>query len=93
MCVAVDAGERKLSAVGGGARCEKQVESRLLLGFGGAEVIDNAVQDDWVELQGSANRLWPGLVKFVPAVAYHFCLNLPPAFTQPGLSLLAEPFT
>ena len=35
-------------------------------------------------LQGSAKRLKPGLVKFVPAVAYHFCLNLPGAFSQPG---------
>ena len=42
-------------------------------------------------LQGSAKRLKPGLVKFVPAVAYHFCLNLPGAFTKPGQSLLAEP--
>ena len=23
-------------------------------------------------------------VKFVPAIAHHFCLNLPAAFTQPG---------
>ena len=34
-------------------------------------------------LQGSATRLGPGLVNFVPAVARRFCLNLPPAFTQP----------
>ena len=27
---------------------------------------------------------------FVPDVAYHFCLNLPAEFTQPGRSLLAE---
>ena len=33
----------------------------------------------------------PGLVNFVPAVAYHFCLNLPAAFKQPGARLLAEP--
>ena len=26
----------------------------------------------------------------VPAVAYHFCLNLPAAITQPGAHLLAE---
>ena len=25
-----------------------------------------------------------GLVNFVPAVAYLFCLNLPAAFSQPG---------
>ena len=34
-----------------------------------------------------------GLVKFVPALADHFCTNLPAAFTQPGVNLLAEPCT
>ena len=33
----------------------------------------------------------PSLVNFVPALAYHFCLALPEAFTQPGDPLLAEP--
>ena len=28
-----------------------------------------------------------------PALAYHFCLNLPAAFTQPGARLLVEPCT
>ena len=32
-------------------------------------------------------------MNFVPAVAYHFCLALPIAFTQPGALLLAEPCT
>ena len=32
-------------------------------------------------------RPFPGLVNFAPAVAYHFCLNLPAAFSQPGNSL------
>ena len=32
-----------------------------------------------------------GLVSFVPADAYHFCLGLPAAFSQPGANLLAEP--
>ena len=41
-------------------------------------------------LQGSAKRRAPGLVNFV--TAYHFCLNLPAAFTQPGNHLLAEPY-
>ena len=31
-----------------------------------------------------------GLVNFVPAVAYHSCLSLLAAFTQPGQSLLAD---
>ena len=34
---------------------------------------------------------FPGLVNFVPAVAYHFCLNLPAAFSQPGNGLIAQP--
>ena len=33
-------------------------------------------------VQGLAERLRPGLVKFVTAVAYHYCLNLPAAFTK-----------
>ena len=43
------------------------------------------------QVQGSTNRRAPGLVNFVPALAYHFCLNLPAAFTQPGARLLVEP--
>ena len=31
------------------------------------------------------------MVNFVAAVAYHSCLALPAAFTQPGAHLLAEP--
>ena len=41
-------------------------------------------------IQGSAKRLSAGLVNFVHAVAYYFCLALSVAFTQPG-SLLAKP--
>ena len=33
------------------------------------------------------------MVNFATAVAYHFCLNLPAAFTKPGQSLLADPCT
>ena len=32
-------------------------------------------------LQGSAERWAPGLVNFVPAVAYHFCRELPSILT------------
>ena len=32
-------------------------------------------------------------MSFDPAVAYHFCLALPAAFTQPGAHPLAEPCT
>ena len=41
-------------------------------------------------VQSSAKRWVPGLVNFVPAVAYHFGLNLPAAFTQAVTHLLAE---
>ena len=44
-------------------------------------------------LQGTTEMLWPGLVSFVPALAYHFCLALPAAFTQPGVRLSAGPCT
>ena len=36
------------------------------------------------EVQGSPKVCFPGLVYFVTAVAYHFCLNFPRAFTQSG---------
>ena len=42
-------------------------------------------------VQGSAKRRSPGLVKFVAAVTYYFCLALPGAITQPGDHLSAEP--
>ena len=38
----------------------------------------------------SAKRRTPGLVNFVTALAYHFCLALPAALTQPGDHLFAE---
>ena len=46
-----------------------------------------------VNLQGSAYRLSRGVVNFVAAVAYHFCLALPAPFAQPGDLLIAEPCT
>ena len=45
------------------------------------------------DVQGSTNRRAPGFVNFVLALAYHLCLNLPAAFTQPGARLLVEPCT
>ena len=42
-------------------------------------------------MQGSAIRRDAGLVNFVAAVAYHFCLALPAAFTQLVTRLLVEP--
>ena len=41
-------------------------------------------------VQSSAKRWFQGLVNFVSARAYHFCLALPAEFTQPGNHLLAE---
>ena len=32
-----------------------------------------------------------GMVKLVPAVAYHFCLNLPAIFSQPRTSIISGP--
>ena len=40
-------------------------------------------------VQGSAKRRASGLVSIASAIAYHFCLPLPAAFTQPGARLLA----
>ena len=42
-------------------------------------------------LQGSANPRAPGLVNFVTAVAYPFCLNLPEKFSQPWNGNLVQP--
>ena len=42
-------------------------------------------------MQGWAKCRAPSLVNLVPTVAYHFCLALPAAFTQPWARLLAEP--
>ena len=44
-----------------------------------------------ISVQGTTKRLGSGLVNFVTALAYHFCLNFPAAFTQPGDHLSAEP--
>ena len=44
-----------------------------------------------LNIQGSAKRRSPGLVNFVTAVAYIFCLALPSAFTQPENHLLTGP--
>ena len=41
-------------------------------------------------VQSSANSWAHGFVVFVTAFAYHFCLALPVAFTQPSARLLAD---
>ena len=43
------------------------------------------------QIQGSAKRQSSDLVNSVAAVAFHFCLALPAAFTQPGDHLLGHP--
>ena len=50
-------------------------------------------REGWPLLQDPAKVDATGLVNFVAAVAYHICQALPAAFTQPGLSLLAQPCT
>ena len=45
------------------------------------------------EVQGSPKECFPGLVNFVTAVAYHLCLNLPRAFSQPGKHSFGDPCT
>ena len=47
----------------------------------------------FIPLQGLAKKWFPGWVNFVPALAYHFCLALPAAFTQPGNGNSAQPCT
>ena len=48
----------------------------------------------WDNIQGGlAKRQSPGLMNFVTALPYHFCLALPKAFTQPGDYLLDKPCT
>ena len=34
-----------------------------------------------------------GFVKFVPGIAYHFCLNWPSTFSQPHTSIISHPST
>ena len=42
------------------------------------------------DLEGSAKRWSPGLVNFVTALAYQFCLAWPAALMHPGDHLSAE---
>ena len=65
--------------------------SALEGGEGGSGKVDKSTDKLRDHVQGSTNRRAPGLVNFVLALAYHFCLNLPAAFTQPRARLLVEP--
>ena len=42
-------------------------------------------------LLGPETILVRGLVKLVPALTYHFCLNLPATFSQPRTSIISGP--
>ena len=44
-----------------------------------------------VEILGPEIILVRGLVNLVPAVAYHFYLNLPATFSQPRTSIISGP--
>ena len=43
------------------------------------------------DIKISPKECFPGLVNFVIAVAYHSCLNLPRAFSQPGKYSFGDP--
>ena len=46
-----------------------------------------------VHISTEGVKKWaPGLVKFVPAFAYHFCLNLPEVLSQPWDHFFARPY-
>ena len=51
----------------------------------------NDSDDLYAIVQDSAKGRSPSLMNLVTALAYHFCLALAAAFTQPGYHLLAEP--
>ena len=58
----------------------------------GREGVDlDTQQPCGVVVQGSPKECYPGLVNFVIAVAYHFCLNLPGAFSQTGKHSFGDP--
>ena len=56
----------------------------------GVHLLTEQNQTSLNHIQGSAKRRSPGFVNFVTAVAYHLCLAMPAAFTQPGDHILAE---
>ena len=51
-------------------------------------MIDNSKKQFSVQISAKVGA--PGLVNFITAVAYQFCLNLPAAFMQPGSPTLAD---
>ena len=66
-------------------------DAGFLFGLGKCLKILLSCSINYMSVQGSTIRQAPGLLNFVPAVAYHFCLNMPAAFSQPGACLIVEP--
>ena len=58
--------------------------------FVGQELREMWRQPFRVTIQGWTTFPFPGSVNSVPAVVYHFCLNLPEKFSQPGNGMLAQ---
>ena len=66
--------------------------SNFTLELSNEAAIWSATLQKWcLDIHGFTHRRALDLVNFVPALAYHFCLNLPAAFTQPGARLMVEP--
>ena len=59
----------------------RSIEPSNLIKLGSSEE-GKVLSDGWRLAKVDA----PGLVNFIPAVAYHFCLNLPAASTKHGAS-------
>ena len=55
------------------------------------QVVALVVEFVFLPLQGWDKKWSSGSVNFVPAVAYHFCLNLQGKCSQPGDHFLAQP--
>ena len=55
------------------------------------DVLTKGREGVFSKVQSSPRWFWPGLVNFVPAVGYYFCLSLAAAFLQPSWSLLVDP--
>ena len=68
----------------GGAAEDSQLS---LVRWGEASEVGRNSRVSSCNLQGISKRPFPGLVNFILAVSYHFCLNLPAGFSQPGSGL------
>ena len=66
---------------------QRTIAPNIRLSF--ADLMCNQFSKYGKYVQGLAKRRSPGLVNFVTALAYHFYLALPAAFTLPGDHILA----